>query len=186
LSLSGTAAENGPGRSRFREARHPAANHARVENCWFCGGYAASSATAYRAVVYGNGERPPDAGGRTVERSGSGALVRVPIARCAGCASAQRRETAITLTGLALGVTLLPGAYAPALSAGGRPPFILFGSTTATLVSLAIIGFVAGLGAGVAVAARVVRGRARRDPRNHPEILALAAAGWSYDPPSID
>jgi hypothetical protein len=114
-----------------------------VETCWYCERRAASHDTALRATVYGNVKDPPPAGGRNVDRSGDIARVTVPIARCTTCADLQRRESAITLSGL-------------------------------------------GLACGALVAARVNRGMPRRDARNHPDVVALTGAGWSYDPPGGD
>jgi VIT1/CCC1 family predicted Fe2+/Mn2+ transporter len=157
-----------------------------VETCWFCRRRPASLDTAYRATVYGDKKNPPAADGRSVESDSQSARVAVPIARCGVCAAQQRRQTAITLTGLAAGVALLAGPYAYAAYVRNAAPFAFFGSVTATLVALAVIGFLGGLASGVAVAARATRGMARRDPRTHPEIVALTNAGWSYDPPGVD
>jgi hypothetical protein len=151
----------------IREHRRLVANRPGVDTCWFCERRPAAHDTAYRATVYGDKKN-----GRPV--------------RDAVRASAQRRESAITVSGLALGTLLLPGAYAATVSASGHAPFLLFGSTAATLTALAILGFLEGLASGVAIAALVVRGRTGRDPRTHPEIVALAAAGWSYDPPATE
>jgi hypothetical protein len=139
-----------------------------------------------RATVYGNKKEPPAAAGRQVDVSGDTARVSVPIARCSTCATLQRRESLITVSGLVLGVVLCAGPYALAAFGRQQAPFVLFGSVVATLVALGIAGFLLGLGAGVLVAARLNRGMPRRDPRSHPEIVALTNAGWSYDAPSVD
>jgi hypothetical protein len=85
-----------------------------------------------------------------------------------------------------LGVVLFAVPYAVAAFGMQRPPFVFFGSAIATTVTLAIAGFLIGLGAGVLVAARVNRGMARRDPRSHPDVVALTNRGWSYDAPGVD
>jgi hypothetical protein len=157
-----------------------------VETCWFCEKQPATQATAYRATVYGNKKDPPSAAGRQVDVSGDTARISLPIARCSSCATFQRRESAITLSGLALGVAIFAGPYALAAFGSHNPPFVFFGSSVATVVTLAIAGFLLGLGAGVLVAARVNRGMPRRDPRSHPDVVFLTNNGWSYDPPNVD
>jgi VIT1/CCC1 family predicted Fe2+/Mn2+ transporter len=157
-----------------------------VDTCWFCERRAAAADTALRATVYGNVKDPPPAAGRNIELHSDAARVTLPIARCSSCASLQRRERAITLAGLGLGVVLLTVPYAFAAYGRNAPPFEVFGGITATLVTLAIAGFILGLASGALVAGRVNRGMPRRDVRGHPDVLALTAAGWSYDPPSVD
>lgn len=155
------------------------------ETCWFCEREPALAATAFRATVYGNKKKPPPAGRWPVDLKGDTARVSVAVPRCSQCASFQRREAAITLCGLVLGVVVFAGAYAP-VALSPHPAFTLFGSVTATLVCFAIVGFIVGLVADVLVSRRVNRGMARRDARNYPDVIALTNCGWSYDPPQTD
>jgi hypothetical protein len=157
-----------------------------METCWFCERRPAAGDTAFTATVYGNLKAPPPSNGRPIVRGNDVARVAVLIARCSTCARLRRRESAITLAGLALGVIVLVGPYAVFLLTQHRAPFEIFGSATATAVGLTIVGFLGGLLAGVLVSARVNRGMARRDARMHPAVVELTEAGWSYDPPSVD
>jgi hypothetical protein len=112
--------------------------------------------------------------------------VTVTVPRCSACRGRQRRETTIVLSSLALGVVLFAGSYLLVALARGTPPFTIFGSSTATAVTLAVAGFSFGLLMGVLISARVNRGAPRRDARNHPDVVTLTNQGWSYDPPSGD
>ncbi len=136
--------------------------------------------------MYGNATNPPPAGGRNISYRNGSANVTLPIARCSTCAGRHRRETAITLSGLGLGILAFTAPYALAAYGRSAPPFEFFGGVTATLVTLAIAGFILGLACGALVAARVNRGMPRRNIHEHPDVVALTAAGWSYDPPSAD
>lgn len=113
------------------------------------------------------------------------AQVVVTVPRCSQCAAYQRRQAAITLSGLVLGVAIFAGAYAP-IALSPQPAFAFFGSVVATTVCFAIVGLIVGLAAGVLVSRRVNRGMARRDARNYPDVIALTNQGWSYDPPRTD
>jgi len=154
-----------------------------VQTCWFCERTPAAGDTGFTATVHGNLKALPPSGGRPVTSDGSVARVAITIPRCSTCARLQRRQSAITLAGLVLGVVLLAGTYGAVTLLQHRAPFELFGGAIATAITLGAAGFLGGLLAGVLVSARVNRGMARRDPRTHPEVVALTGAGWSYDPP---
>jgi hypothetical protein len=157
-----------------------------METCWFCERRPAAGDTAFTATIYGSLKSPPPPKGRPIVRGNDVARVAIAVPRCSTCARLQRRESAITLAGLAFGIILLVGPYAAFTLTQHHAPFEIFGSTTATAVGLAIVGFLGGLLAGVLVSARVNRRMARRDARTHPAVVELTDAGWSYDAPGVD
>jgi len=157
-----------------------------METCWFCEQRPAAGDTAFSATVFGNLKAPPPSRGRPIVGVNGVATVAISIPRCSTCARFQRRESAISLAGLALGVMLFVVPYGAFTLTQHHPPFEIFGSAIATAVCLAIVGFLGGLAAGVLVSARVNRGMARRNARFHPSVVELTGAGWSYDPPSVD
>jgi len=156
-----------------------------VETCWFCEQEPATPATQLRTSVYGPKQHPPPSNGRQIDLSGQTARVDIPVARCSRCASLQRSESSITISGLVLGIVLFAGPYALA-AYQQHPPFAFFGSVTATLVVLAILGFLVGLGCGVLVAFRINRTMKRKHVRTHPDVVALTDRGWSWEAPNID